>query len=341
MSQMIQQQLEQYIPHIATQYPRRHVWNIEQLYACADWIAERLTEMGYAVERQTFNAIFWSGSEKTPRSAEVSNLVVRQKGRDGDEFFVLGAHYDSRVGMLGQRARQPFFDWDTLPPDDPRQEFRDTPGANDNASGVAALLCLAEALKEQPCRAGFELVFWVNEEYPFFSNYWKDKTQRANGMGSYAHAAKLAKENRPPRGTIALDCLGWYGDGRGQCHEGLNLVARLLMAAFMPQRNDIPFLLSGGPWKSRQHAKKFAALLQAQQQESAQRHFPVRFTGWSDDWSYWQFGIPAFCITDGAYLRARHYHRVSDRPEKIDFPRYASVTENIIASVIALLQADA
>jgi hypothetical protein len=52
---------------------------------------------------------------------------------------------------------------------------------------------------------------------------------------------------------------------------------------------------------------------------------PFKRFGWSDDWSFWQIGVPAFSVTDTAYLRNDHYHDVSDTPDTLDFTKMAQV----------------
>ncbi len=51
--------------------------------------------------------------------------------------------------------------------------------------------------------------------------------------------------------------------------------------------------------------------------------------GWSDHWSFWQQGYPAFMVTDTAPFRYPYYHTVSDTPDKIDFQRMARVVDGM------------
>ena len=78
------------------------------------------------------------------------------------------------------------------------------PGADDNGTGVAALLELARLLGQQtalPYR--IDLVAYTLEEPPFF---------RTKNMGSYVHAAALKAAGVPVRGMVALEMLGYYDD---------------------------------------------------------------------------------------------------------------------------------
>ena len=51
--------------------------------------------------------------------------------------------------------------------------------------------------------------------------------------------------------------------------------------------------------------------------------------GWSDQWSFWQFGWPATMVTDTAPFRNPHYHEASDLPETLDYARMAQVVEGL------------
>jgi hypothetical protein len=104
------------------------------LEAAAQYIEARLTELGYAPQRQ----------EYTERGKAVRNIevVIEPAEAKGDiETYVVGGHYDS-VGF--------------------------SPGANDNGTGTAATLELARLLRDlKPRDTRLRLAFWVNEEYPF------------------------------------------------------------------------------------------------------------------------------------------------------------------------------
>jgi hypothetical protein len=105
------------------------------LEAAATYIEAKLTELGYAPQRQEYTE-----RDKPVRNIEV--VIEPSEAKGGDvETYVVGAHYDS-VGF--------------------------SPGANDNGTGTAATLELARLLRDlKPREARLRLVFWVNEEYPF------------------------------------------------------------------------------------------------------------------------------------------------------------------------------
>ncbi|MCC5786375.1 MAG: M20/M25/M40 family metallo-hydrolase [Phycisphaerales bacterium] len=338
------------VEHICHNFPRRHVWNPTQLDACLEWIEIEVASMGLASTRQAFEASYWIDDRGTPATRTVANLCVEIPGASRpDETIVVGAHYDSRVGMDAQHARRPKFDWSSVPDGDPKREFMDTPGANDNASGVAALLSLLEMLRARPLARTLCAVFWVNEEYPFFRHTFArgvrhaGATLRARGMGSLHHAQTLAAEGRPVIGAIALDSLGCYAKTRGYHTGELGRPARLAIPAVFPARHDYVALLSdrrSAPW-----AAYFARAMRralggadsgAPPLRVLRRSFPLVGAlghGWSDDWAYWKHRVPAFCITDTAYIRSRNYHRVTDTPETLNYSEFARVVGAIAAAV--------
>src|SRR5262245_2138366 len=122
-----------------------NVGHPEALERTARYIETALAAYGYAVARDEFET----------EGVKVRNLEVSRAGPGpGKRLVVIGAHYDSSAGAVG---------------------------ANDNGSGVAALLELARFLKSLRLDNGVEveLVFYVNEELPW---------SRTEHMGSYVHA---------------------------------------------------------------------------------------------------------------------------------------------------------
>jgi hypothetical protein len=127
------------------------------------FIETSLRSMGYAVGVQTYEV----------EGREVSNLWAELRG-SVNEILVVGAHYDSVVH---------------------------SPGANDNGTGVASLLLLAERLKDLHLRRTIRFVFFVNEEPPYF---------QTSLMGSYVYAQSVKGEKIA--GMLSLETIGYYTD---------------------------------------------------------------------------------------------------------------------------------
>lgn len=336
--------LESSVRHICDNYPRRHVWNLPHLEACREWLKGRVAGMGYTVVPQPFEASFWKDLQGTPATARVENLLITIPGTDPNaKTLIIGAHYDSRCGMAKQQSRAPAFHPSPLKPGDEGYEYQDTPGANDNASAVAALLWLLEELKGKTLQRALKLAFWVNEEYPFYRNYWKKGrkidgvTFKADGLGSFFHA----REEDPKKvlGTIALDTLGCYDDDRGYASKDASMAKRLAVQSLFPSKHDFVAFLTDARYLS--FTKKAARIFR--ETPETPRLFIKGLPGaesfdwgWSDDWSFWEHDIPAFCITDTAYIRSQNYHRITDTPEYLNYPVFAKVAQGIKATVLGL-----
>ena len=105
----------------------------DSLARAAQYIREVFESAGLKITEQTYDY----------HGQRVANLIATPPGAVGaSTYYVVGAHYD------------------TVPP---------TPGADDNASGVAVMLELARRLPETPLMAPVRLVAFTLEEPPAFT----------------------------------------------------------------------------------------------------------------------------------------------------------------------------
>lgn len=215
------------------------------------------------------------------------------------EIIVIGTHYDS---------------------------VRGSPGANDNASGVAALLEIGRALKGASLGRTVRLVAFVNEEPPFF--YWGEM-----GSGVYAKAARRRGDDI--RLMMSLEMLGAYSDRPGS--QGYPP----FLGWFYPDRANFIAFVSN---LSSRHGlrRTVAAFRSASAFPSEYLIAPgiVPGVSWSDQLSFWREGYPALMVTDTAFHRYPHYHTAQDTPDKLDYVRMAQVVEGL-AKAIAMLANDA
>jgi hypothetical protein len=270
--------------HIRAIASRPHnIEHYEELEKVALYIETDLKALGYQPVPQIYEV-----DGRAVRNIEISIEPVDAGASRGT--IVLGAHYDS---------------------------YGDAPGANDNATGTAAVLELARLLSDLRNRTEtrISLVLFVNEEPPYF--------QTAD-MGSYRYARLLAERGEPIIGMISLETLGSFSDQPGsQSYPpplGLLYPSKGNFIAFvaMPGSRDLMQALIGS---FRSHTK-----------------FPtvggvapgfVPGIDWSDHWSFEQFRYPAVMITDTAYFRYPHYHKATDTPDKVDTERLARITHGI------------
>lgn len=320
--------LEAKVRGLTEGYPRRHVWNPEGLDGAAAYVQAELEAAGLPVQTEPYQACFWRNAQREVGTHRCRNLIVDFPGQAHPErVLIVGAHYDSRVGMASQQGTVPCFEWEGQPA--AVREFQDTPGANDNGSGIATLLALAHGLRQSRLPITVRLVAWANEEYPFFRNGWAEADKAgaeffAEGMGSYHHAKQLSAGDEQICGAIALDTLGTYRARDADALDAQSWLRRLAMRALFPKTGDYVAFMSNRDSRGflkqvhRAYAKNGTV-------RGITRAFPTMGRGWSDDWAYWQFDIPGLIVTDTAYVRSRHYHRVSDTADRLTYGPFAEV----------------
>jgi hypothetical protein len=76
---------------------------------------------------------------------------------------------------------------------------------------------------------------------------------------------------------------------------------------------------------------RFALSFRNLEEIMAERNLSVDHVGWSDHWSFWQFGYRAVMVTDTALYRYPYYHTRQDTPEKLDYDRMALALTGLAA----------
>lgn len=255
------------------------------LARAADWLTEALRAAGYTVEEERFVA----GGQ------EVKNLVATRVGADPAlPMLVVGAHYDAVSTM---------------------------PGADDNASGTAAALYLAEQFSKRSPKRTVRFAFFTNEEPPHF--------QTAT-MGSRISAERARARGDRIAVMLALETLGFYSDA-----DGSQEVPGAL-ALLYPSRGN--FLAVVGSLRARQEIRDFVGRFRATGRVPAEgAALPTAVPGvmYSDHASYESAGYPAMMITDTAFDRNKNYHEKSDLPETLDYTRFAAAVEGIDTVLVA------
>ncbi len=280
----ISARLQQDVEMLAGRIGERNLWNYQHLAAAADYIEAELRAAGWPVQRQVYQA----------EQRQVANLVAEIPGRQHPEqILLIGAHYDSVLG---------------------------SPGANDNGSGVAALLEMARRLAGRPAARTIRLVAFVNEEPPFFQTVQ---------MGSRVYVEQVKQRGEKIVAMLCLETIGYYSQ-----QPSSQKFPFLPLQMFYPEQgNFIAFVanLKSGPLLHRslrlfrKHSDFPAEGLVA----------PSLLPGvdWSDQWSFWRAGYPAIMLTDTAPFRYPYYHSRQDTPDKLSYPEFARVVDGLLAVV--------
>jgi len=148
--------------------------------ACGDWLAAKLAAFGATVTEQRAEVTHYDG-RKLPIRNIIGSYAPAQAKR-----VLLFAHWDSR----------PFADQES----DPMRRQQPIAGADDGASGVAALLEIARQLQQKPLEMGIDIIFFDLEDWgqPSFepqqvtgdwwcvgSRYWAEEPHVENYRAAY------------------------------------------------------------------------------------------------------------------------------------------------------------
>jgi Zn-dependent M28 family amino/carboxypeptidase len=234
----------------------------------------------------------WGDVEAYPfklKARTHQNLILKlpsQPGFEGRSPILIGAHYDGVPG---------------------------TPGADDNASGVAVLLELARQLAAQPLRYPVQLIAFDLEEYGL--------------LGSADYAQSLWQQHQPIRLMLSLEMLGYCSQAPNsqQYPPGLQY--------FYPNQGNFIGLI--GNWATTWDMVRLCGGMA--QVGTRSRWLPagrdgklVQATRLSDHAPFWDRGYPAIMVTDTAFLRNPHYHQASDRLETLDLDFMTGVCTGLI-----------
>jgi Zn-dependent M28 family amino/carboxypeptidase len=271
--------LAAHVEMLAGTIGERHLWRPSALYRAADYIKATFADAGYTPAAQGYDV----------HGIRVENIEAVLAGTTrASEALVVGAHYDT---------------------------VRGCPGANDNGTGVAAVLELARRFAGHPRPRSIRFAAFVNEEPPWFLG---------PAMGSVVYARAARERGDRITGMLSLETMGCYSDepGSQRYPPPLNLL-------YPSTGNFIGFV---------SNIRSAGLLRRAARAFRARTPFPIRSAaapasipgvGWSDHWSFWQAGYRALMVTDTAPYRYAWYHTPYDTPDKISVERLAQVVDGL------------
>lgn len=248
---------------------QRSYIDIEKLNETAQYIEDKLSSKGCKTNRQAFNY----------RGNTYYNIIGEVKGTKDSEPLIIGAHYDTIIG---------------------------TPGADDNASGVAVMLELARLTALNPFPRTTVFIAFCLEEPPAYMT---------KNMGSYVYAKSLNDLNTNIYGMISLEMVGYYSD-----LEGSQYYPNSLFNIFFPKRGN--FIAFVGNISSSGFTKKVKDNFRAKSSlpvESLNAVSIIPGVDFSDHRNFWKFNYPAFMITDTGFYRNPNYHEAGDIASTLNY----------------------
>ena len=263
-------------------------------------------------------------------------LLARPRHAQWDPLGLLAvrAVLRQRLGALGDLEEHPFQQGTTkginlllkLPGQRPRlppllvgahyDGAPQTPGADDNASGVAALLELASRWRAEPPRRPVWLVAFDQEEEGL--------------VGSRALAQRLRADGQPLHLMVSLEMLAYTSPKQRYPHPAMDWLygSRGDFIALVANLGAIP-LLPGMARRVGRHVKTKVLPVPMLGR-------PLPDTRRSDHSPFWDQGFNALMVTDTSFLRNPNYHSPSDEISSLDLPFLAAVCEGLHAALDGL-----
>lgn len=272
--------LKKHVQELSNISPPRSYLHLQSLNKIAHYIRSTWQAQGLHAEFQNFTA-----GGKTYKN------VLTSLGPKSGPRIVVGAHYDSAG---------------------------DTPGADDNASGVAGILELGRMLQKDQHKLKYrvDLVAYCLEEPPFFASH---------EMGSSVHAKSLKDHKIDVKLMLSLEMIGYFLENENTQHFPIESLKHIY-----PSTGN--FIAVVGRMDSVWLTKKVKDLMKENSEIDV--HFinapeAVPGVGLSDHRSYWEYDYPALMITDTAFFRNPNYHTKHDRWLTLDYKRMAEVVNGV------------
>lgn len=266
--------LFQDVSFLTSIYPYKNHSNPKSLQKAALYIKNEFGKTPLNVSSQ-----YWQANHHTYENVVATFLPQKRKR------LIIGAHYDT---------------------------YKDSIGADDNASGVAAILEIARLLhvNQVELNYGIDLVAFCLEEPPYF------KTKK---MGSYIHAKSIDKTQQEVIGMFALEMIGYYRDKEERT------------------ANDKNFLFVSGLKDYDNFNRKVSYLLKENGSMNSRRIAYSKYyknNGPSDHRNYWKFNYPAVMIIGSGMKKNPHYHKPSDTIDTLDFWVLSAAVDNIYHAAV-------
>lgn len=226
------------------------------------------------------------------------NIIAGSDGSsDGSAALLIGAHYDAAQG---------------------------SPGADDNASGVAVMLESARILCRIPMKRNLRFVAFTLEEPQH------ETVQFLIGSRHFAEEAKKAGDRY--EAVIILESVGYAS------HEKGSQIIPSFVKINAPDIGDFLAIVSNRKSESimsalEETAYEFVPDLQIGSYKAPFSGYLMPETRFSDHSPFWDHGYPALMLTDTAMFRNPYYHTEHDKADTLDFGFMLKVTKTVVIFV--------
>jgi Zn-dependent M28 family amino/carboxypeptidase len=238
------------------------------------------------IEIQSYNA-YWK---------IYKNIIIKYwNEKNNDWLYIIWAHYDTD----------------------------DNPWADDNASSIAWLLEINKVLNKIKFEKNIELVFYTNEEMPFYDT---------NEMWSYIHAKSV--KNKNIKLVVILEMIWYFSEQKNSQEYPINFLSR-----FYPNEWNYIAIVSNLTyfWETRKIKSLFKSYLKINNLIDVYSiNWPniINWIDFSDHRNYWKFNIPALMITDTSFYRNKNYHTKTDTYEKLNYRKMREVIISVLVNIL-------
>lgn len=283
--------LKRHVMELSDRIGERNYVYYDSLEKAASYIAAEFNSYGYDTRFQTYEI----------GSRTFKNIIAEKKGTTAaEEIIIIGAHYDTVVG---------------------------SPGANDNTTGVAALLELARLFYQKEVERTVKFIAFVNEEPPYFMS---------DEMGSRVYAKKARERGDDIVAMLSLETIGYYSDKRNSQRYPFPY------GFFYPDQAN--FIGVVGNFHSRGLVKKVKESFMQNSDFNIESVVAPEFVmgaDFSDHDSFWEYGYKACMITDSAFYRYPYYHSVADTYDKVVFDKFTEAVNGLYNVAVELSKQEA
>ncbi len=269
--------LLRHLTYLSVTLGERSIYRPKTLRAAEDYVYHCLAGLGYPTRKQSFLC----------QKQEVANVIAGRAAAAG--YYILGAHFDTVAG---------------------------SPGADDNASGVAVLLEAARLAKTLSPPRPWVFIGFTTEEPPTFNTLY---------MGSNVYARQARRDGHHILGMFCLESVGYF-------RQEPDTQAIPLPLRFMGFPTTGNFLGLVSDRRSKPLMQRLQAALTAGGRLPVETlavplgGYLIPETRLSDHANFWDQGYPAVMLTDTAFLRNPNYHTDRDRLETLDLDAMVELT---------------